>query len=91
MRPRKPDAVENEYLIAFKDQAAVDGRASLFAKHKAVEKEKVGSGHLYLIEVEGDSDVIIKALEAEPGVRYVEPNLKMRIQPLPSHDKKVDK
>lgn len=89
--PMTPDAsntIPGEYLIAFESPAAASKRADLFKRHGATEKQKVGAGHLYLIEVQGDSKEIIAAMEKESGVRYIEPNLKMHLMPMKQDAKK---
>jgi hypothetical protein len=79
--PPKVNAVANQYLVAFKDDAAAQTRVEVFARLGIKEIERVGTSQLYLIEVPaGDTQAAkLAELKSSQGVRYVEPNLKMRI------------
>ena len=86
----KPDknVFEREFLVAFADAAASSRRAEIFARHSLREVERVGSGELYLVEAPKGTDAktLIKAVSLEPGVRYIEPNLRMSIMPVPGNN-----
>ena len=81
--PAKParSSSDLQLLVAFKDESVAASRADVFKKFSAKEIEKVGSTPLYLIELPEGSD--LKKTQAEiakePGVRYAEPNIKMKI------------
>ena len=74
------DHVEKQLLVAFTDDAAAQKRSDIFAKYKAKELQRVGSTHLYLIEIPNEKDLsqVQKSLSQTPGIKYAEPNLKMR-------------
>lgn len=84
VKPKTPDQVAHELLVAFESDAAATHRDALFSKVGVVEKNKVGSTALYLVIVPpaADPKVATEALKAGPGVKYVEPNLRFRILPV---------
>lgn len=77
-------AVPREFLVAFTDDKTAEGRAEMFARHQVKEVNKVGSTATYLVRTESDVDgkELIAQLQAEKGVRYVEPNLRYRLFPM---------
>lgn len=79
-----PRSIAREYLVKFKTPEGEARRAELFHRHGVKERNPVGSDRLYLIEMPKGSDdkAISRAIEAEPDVKYIEPNLVMRILPM---------
>lgn len=77
------NTVPREFLVAFQDDKAAEGRAEMFARHDVEEVEKVGSTATYLVRSSADVDskTLIKKMESEKGVRYVEPNIRYRLFP----------
>lgn len=77
-------AVPREFLVAFTDDKAAEGRADMFARHQVREVNKVGSTATYLVrsEVDVEDKALIAQMQGEPGVRYVEPNLRYRLFPM---------
>jgi hypothetical protein len=81
--PPVSSQISQEYLVAFANEISSAERQSLWAKFPEVrEKEKVGSSPLYLIQIQTENHkAIADKIARESGIRYVEPNLKMRMFP----------
>ncbi len=78
--PRR-DTIDRQLLVAFKDEKEAAKRAEIFKKHDLKELQKVGTSPLYLVETKAGVDIkkLQKTIGAEPGVRYAEPNMRMKI------------
>ena len=79
--PKTGAQVEREYLVSFEPGVSADDRRALLEAQGLKELEKVGSSELYLVQFPegGNAQATIEKLKHSPGVRYVEPNLKMRL------------
>ncbi|MBS1985240.1 MAG: hypothetical protein JST16_13805 [Bdellovibrionales bacterium] len=79
--PKTGAQVEREYLVSFEPGVNAEDRHALLAAQGLKELERVGSSELYLVQFpEGaNAQATMEKLKHSPGVRYVEPNLKMRL------------
>lgn len=75
-----PRETAAQLLVAFQSEKAAEKRIELFQKYNLKEVERVGSTPLFLVNVpEGASlKELQNKLAAEVGVRYAEPNQRMR-------------
>ena len=71
--------VANQVLVSLKNPLKFIERTQLWTEWKLKEVEKIGSGDLYLLEVQTKEKVDIKALckeiEKNSKVKYAEPNM----------------
>lgn len=76
--------VEGELIIGFKSKAEAAKRTTLFKKYDAEEVLQLGQGgQVFLVKFPPGKKLkeLQKFLQSEEGVKYAEPNIKMRVFP----------
>jgi len=75
------EPIERQILVSFEKHMSKNDRKEIFERFDVQEIEQVGKTPLFLVEVKEASRLksTLEALSKTKGVRYAEPNLKLRI------------